>query len=369
MQPPVSSRKEFVDLFESSLLRAHELLLEERALQFEFNLPKTYLVEFHPVGGISPSTDLLEKRLAHLSERLHFRAIRIADDLFQVSAPKLSLVVDAANPRFTLFHTLTDSVTADAFVFRHFVSKTPAFDQVWFSPEFLERYAAGVTVEGWGARFTPFVERREVEDVTYSPKRVRVEIDEPGAWDRFVHFRTSSDFAHLPLDVVRVRSGGDGRVGRARVSSGGKLTARGNSFLHYQQLAIGLRDEYARDIASLETRYRVLFPPERTDRVAMRGEPYWIEFPKSLEDFEPLLGRMFSGTIPFRLVGFLEQPRPRFFRIHAVDLHIATRLYVEATPRWLRVFLPEHGCGNSLVRIVRSLQYNVTDKLGLPINA
>jgi hypothetical protein len=361
----IRNRRDFVDYFESALLHAHASLLAERLQAYESNLPKSYLVEFHPIGGVAPSADILEKRLREVGESAGVVADRIGDDLFQLSHQRDTWIIDAANPRFTIFHTLAKSTAADRFVFSQFVPKSPTFDRAWLSPDFLETFADDVTVEGWGARFSPLVDPAKLDDPAFSTQKVRVDLDARDSWARYKRFKNSGDFQHLPLDVIRVRSRSEDALGRARITSRGKLTARGNSFVHYQRIATDVRDAYAAQIGGLEDRYRLEFP-EHQKRVSMQGQPFWIEFKKPLKELGALMARMFSGAEPFRLLGFPDSVRSNEYRVHAVDLHVASRMYVEATPRWFRIFLPEYGCGNSLVRIVRALQYRVTDKLSLP---
>ena len=279
----IRNRRDFVDHFEAALLHAHASLLAERLQDFESNLPKSYIVEFHPIGGVAPSADMLEKRLAEVGESTGVMADRIGDDLFQVGHERDSWIIDAANPRFTIFHTLAKSTTADRFVFSQFVPKSPTFDLAWLSPDFLENFADDVTVEGWGARFSPLVDPAKIDDPAFSTQKVRVELDARDSWSRYKRFKNSGDFHHLPLDVIRVRSRSQDALGRARITSRGKLTARGNSFVHYQRIATDVRDAYAAQIEGLEGRYRLGFP-KHENRVRMQGQPFWIEFKKPLTD-------------------------------------------------------------------------------------
>ena len=239
------------------------------------------------------------------------------------------------------------------------------FDRVWLTTQFLEKYAERVSVDGWAATYDPLVEPRRFQDVSFVPDRVHVELDTPGAWERYLRFKKTQEFPQLPLDVLRVKSAAGDDVGRARISATGKLTARGNSFAHYQQLAFELRDAYKANLGQLESRFQLRFSTQHRERLILRGEPFWIEFPRPLENIRAFVGQLFSGTEPFRLLGFPEPAGDDFWRIHAVDLHIASRLYIEAAPSWLRIFLGESGCGNSLLRLVRSLQSTVSDQLKL----
>ena len=43
--------------------------------------------------------------------------------------------------------------------------------------------------------------------------------------------------------------------------------------------------------------------------------------------------------------------------LEAVDLHVGGLLRVDVGEQWLRVYLPQGGCGNSVVRLVSNLQH------------
>ena len=43
--------------------------------------------------------------------------------------------------------------------------------------------------------------------------------------------------------------------------------------------------------------------------------------------------------------------------MEAVDLHVGQRLRFDITTDWLRIYLFEGGCGNTVARLVSSLQH------------
>lgn len=51
--------------------------------------------------------------------------------------------------------------------------------------------------------------------------------------------------------------------------------------------------------------------------------------------------------------------------VEAVDLHIGQRLRFDITPDWLRVYLFEGGCGNTVARLVSNLQHHFDGALSI----
>ena len=60
--------------------------------------------------------------------------------------------------------------------------------------------------------------------------------------------------------------------------------------------------------------------------------------------------------------------REDFVQIEAVDLHTASRLRLDVTPEFVRIYLGPRACGNTVVRILRNIQGHVdsTVKLQIP---
>ena len=88
----------------------------------------------------------------------------------------------------------------------------------------------------------------------------------------------------------------------------------------------------------------------------MSGAPIAIEFSRPIEDIENFVDSMFSSREPFRLWG-VPRIEDGVAELEAVDLHVGGLLRVDIGVNWLRVFLPQGGCGNSIVRLASNLQH------------
>ena len=60
---------------------------------------------------------------------------------------------------------------------------------------------------------------------------------------------------------------------------------------------------------------------------------------------------------------------PGQWEANAVDLHIGNTLRLEMTPRWMRILLGEHTCGNTLARLLANLQhrFDAQTRLASPV--
>jgi hypothetical protein len=65
-------------------------------------------------------------------------------------------------------------------------------------------------------------------------------------------------------------------------------------------------------------------------------------------------------------MGEPEQLGDDYFSVEAIDLHVGQPVAFEVTPCFIRIYLYEGTCGNTLVRIIRSLQHYVDSRLEHP---
>ncbi len=66
---------------------------------------------------------------------------------------------------------------------------------------------------------------------------------------------------------------------------------------------------------------------------------------------------LFGGTDPFRLWGVPVSIGKDYFRVTALDLHVTNRITFEVAPDFMRVYLPDGTCGNTIIRLYTNLQH------------
>lgn len=367
----IKNRKELNELFDSVFLKTHRDIKQRQKFSYEDTLPKSYIVEFNTGDKkISQASEEIKrealfKTLEEIKLDIDIEIYKTDDpSLTYIKTKKLEFFLDSLDSRFLFFHTLAKSNDSNNFIFQRLIKNGHHFDSAWLTVQFLEKLAiSGGDIEGWDARFNPIPDVEAIEQPSYMKQRVSVSIDEPNSWGKYERNKIVNFFEELPLDTLRVRHiTEDGLVARARVQSDGKLTGRGTSFQEYMNIAIDVKNSYKKTITELEDKYSIRFF-QKEGGIGMRGEPFVITFSKKIERFEDLIKAMFSCALPFRLFGTPQKIKEDYYIVNAVDLHIASKVYFEITPTFMRIYLPDNTCGNTIARIVRSLQHMVDSNL------
>lgn len=367
----IQNRKELSQFFESIFKKTYINLKNRQRLEHEDTLPKSYIVEFNTGDkNINKSSEkdkrkILIETLGEIKEEVGFE-IRETDDpsLTYLHTSAADFFIDSFDPRFLFFHTLAKSNDGNRFIFGKLIKAGHHFDCAWLTVQFLEKLAnKSAYVEGWDARFNPIEDLEEVQKPTYLKQRVNVSIDEPNSWQRYENNKEVRFFNELPLDTLRIRSvTEDGFIARARIQSDGKMTGRGTSYQEYLNIAIGVKDDYKKTVLGLENKYSIRFIKDNHG-LRISGEPFTIRFSKEIEKFDDFIDAMFSCTLPFKLFGTPQKIKENYYVINAIDLHIASKISFEISPTFMRIYLPDNTCGNSIVRIIRSLQHKVDPNL------
>jgi hypothetical protein len=139
------------------------------------------------------------------------------------------------------------------------------------------------------------------------------------------------------------------------VNRTGRFVAKGDSFALHQELIGGVVTRYRRFVEMVEQRL-LKWHPLDDGGATLQGAPVTIQLSRPIEDLEVFAGELFSCREPFRLWG-ISVISDGVAEVDAVDLHIGQRLRFEIAPTWIRIFLYDGGCGNSIARLVSNLQH------------
>jgi hypothetical protein len=400
----IRNRREFDEAFQGAMSDAHKNLRALWHYEKEQNLPKTYLVEFHPKNDHclchSWGPGEVFSTLAQTGELYSSTVSRTEDEtlLFlthQDAENKAEFIVDCLDPRFLAFHTLSNVTSSDRFILERLTRYQPEFDPFWFPVRLLEQVANREMITGWqvqyeplvaveatgGGAAVPFGTSEELEDVEeidgeVAPRSLRrlgisIDLEGPRAFETYKALRDIPELLpDMPLNSVLAERA-DERLeayARARIKSNGKITGRGPDFSAYLQIVNATLDSYATAIRRLEAAYWLKLDGERIDdglNITLTGEPFCLTFSRPIEP-EKLIHAMFNCRAPFRLMGELRQLGGDYFAVNAIDLHVNQPVGFEIAPKLMRIYLYEGTCGNTLTRIVRSLQHFVDSKLRHP---
>ena len=357
----INSRRDFNEFFDDALQGANRALGDDLKFEYGQNLPKAYVMEFHP----RRDRDMTRQGAIQAFQSLPDMEVRqtIDQTLVSLSGAGVTFFVDLIDTRFIVLHTLDDSTTADTFVDQALVGSSPAFDRAWYSQGFLESVAYAAPVfEGWETRFHRYSYQKGGDDANRLPESFSVSETGMTALSDYETCKMAFDGKDVALDAVLLRLTSSGSYGRARVKSDGKITARGNSFQCFLNLVTLVQGRYTQYVQRLEERYSLTYTQTSTG-FRLKGQPFWVRFAKPVEGLQDFLAFMFSCARPFRLMGSPVWVNPSFARIRAVDLHVGKTINFEATPDYMRIYLPQGSCGNSLARIVSELQRHLDSRL------
>ncbi len=406
----IKSRRDFYDAFQAAMSGAHDTLRTLWHFEKGQNLPKSYLIEFHPsdVCENGWGTEAVFSALRLTTKRHAAELGRTNDDtLFWMRhgpGHEAAFVIDCLNPRFLIFHTLSKVEHSDRFIVDILTQYQPEFDLFWFPVSLLERTEIREKINGWQAQFLPLLdvdlppENRASHEVALSAYQIEAAENEMADFDeapleppaRLLHrprFNIDLEYQYafetykklkeqpdllpdMPLSaVVAERIDEDAAsYARARIFSYGKITGRGPDFSSYLQIVNNTVDDYAKIVQNLESEYWIMLEAQQFEdctQIKLKGKPFCIWFNHEI-DVKRLVSLMFDCSRPFRLMGEPEAIDENYFAVEAVDLHVNQPVGFEITPNFMRIYLYEGTCGNTLVRIIRSLQHSVDSKLKHP---
>lgn len=398
----IKNRRDFGDAFNAAMAGADQSLRSIWQFGKDQNLPKSYLIEFHPKDNHhthSWTSDDLFSTLVHAGERLGASVRRTNDDsLLYLSHDEpnhsAEFIIDALNPRFIIFHTLSNAKATDRFILNRLTQHHQEFDLFWLPVSLLESVEQREQITGWEASFEPLLDGVEFldEEDNSQPEefddevleqlealehevpsgdhtRLRISLLRPNAMMKYRQLKYESKvFPDVPLSsILAERSDSElDTHARARIKWNGKITGRGTDFSAYSQIVNGTLDNYASVVTSLESRYSLgLDYSESSSGFRLNGNAFCIGFESEI-NVPSVVSGMFNCSPPFRLMGEPEKLSEDYYLIDAVDLHVGQPLAVEISPRIMRLYLYEGTCGNTIVRILRSLQHYVDSNLSHP---
>jgi hypothetical protein len=369
------------------------------------NLPKSYLIEFHPSNSFDHNwgTKEVYSALRKAAGNYNGELGRTDDDTLlwlrhaEGRQHRADFIVDCLNPRFLVFHTLSNVDDSDRFIVDQLTQYQPEFDLFWFPVSLLERTETREQINGWEAQFMPlldadFKHRSEgepastgqvglngddAEDYDEPPARLlrrprlNIDLEYQFAFDTYKKLKEQPDLLpDMPLNAVLAERCDENEqsYARARITSKGKITGRGPDFDSYLQIVNGTLDDYARTVQALESKYWMCLDTyQREDAIAIsvKGQPFCIQFHQEI-DVKGLIDLMFDCSRPFRLMGEADEISASYYSVEAIDLHVNQPVGFEIAPRFMRIYLYEGTCGNTLVRIIRSLQHSIDSKLQHP---
>jgi len=311
---------------------------------------KTFVIEAHSDGN---PIELLESAFGTDSVRA------TADAYVQEISNGARLWVDHLDERYWSVHT--HGRVDDAYsLLRSAVNRSRALDWMWLPSQHLKQAWPGASLT-WlrsdfkGRRLLPTEtgvqdlevqlrgsEAPEILDLISSRYKAAV------SFDRIVMELNETDYGQIQEGVSRQ----------------GRFVARGDSFEFHQEVVRSVTGRYRRLIDLVEKRL-IHWRELPQGGAQMSGSAIVIQFSRPIPDRELFLDQLFSAREPFRLWG-VPAEQSGIAEVEAVDLHVGRKLRFDIGEDWLRVYLFEGGCGNSVARLIANLQHHFDGALALP---
>ena len=367
----VGDRRDLIELYEAVCAGGYEKLRLEQRLEPEQNLLKSYLVEVHPGLALAGQAGRLHF-LNSVLGRLKAEASPTNDaTLFNVQRGNEVYHCDALHHRFWIFHSSAHATATDRFI-DDLTRGTTALDLTWFPSEGMEALARAGEFLGFASEYDPrplFPTDEDGSNERTDGLVISIRRFTGDATVDLAKLRRPDMFLNeIGLSSIRVRFGDSASTrdfALTDVTHAGKFTARGPSFSAHQALIGRALSIYENAVESIERDLAIRW--EQSDRgLRITGSPIGISF-RPYPRFDLFVERLFSGRRPFRLWGLPVEVDDGQYSVQALDLHVGSTLRFDVSNGFIRVYLPEEACGNTVTRLFTNIQRHIDSRAVLMV--
>jgi len=355
-----NSKKETFDFFEEQMSRAYHKVFEDKKLEYESYLLKSYLLEINVSDIEENRQETLKELFSIKHEKFNVEPTvrEIESDFFELyfNVSAVILYVEWISSRFLFVYTLSKSKEVDNLL-RKIVSYQPKIDSFWLWSEFLNaqitkfnRYFKGF---GFDYDYRPIIGKKDEEVFSY----LKMQLWGGGQELKEKYEELKSLLSGMAiLSKIRFKEFGDNKDEFiiSDIKFDGKVKSYGTSVGVHRKLLVNLKQEYETILNRLE-KYRLIWSSENV----LEGEPLYIVFERSLSKdvFQKFLESIFSGKLPFRLLGLVSQTNKYEYIAHVVDLHVGEKIILQIFPDMMLAYLSDGVCANTILRLYTNLQH------------
>jgi len=334
----------------------YEKIKKEGEFNYNQNLVKSYIIE----------SNLNEIHRLFESYKNGFEiTIRDIDkNLYDVGITKektrANFYLDAMNPRFLVFHSISDVEDSDNLI-KNLVSQILSkLDHIWLDKNFLREikrqnadYSKGIGIQ---YRYGELFPTKDVGDTLTMKARgslsdtILKEMENNAHLSKFLTI-TSVGFKK----VFTAYDGEQNDVIIEDINYQGKFSAKGTSIYQHLQIIDEIQKKYENNIRIIENEYGISYIHKKKE-ISIKGAPLLITLKKEIEDLENFIKVIISSKNPFRLAGFSKMLDNGTALVSGVDLHNGDEFNLELTKEWIRFYLPKNACGNTVMRFLSNLQ-------------
>ena len=327
-----------------------EILAGDFAAATSRNRWKTFVLEAHPDHDVEYLlADAFADSKVHATDDVYLHRL----------AGEVDFVVDHLDQRFWSLHTTKPTGQAAPYL-RRVVNQRRDLDWMWLPSDHLRGIWSDVSPHLVAANFRAgrlTSTSGELDDLKLRVSGHAADQVLRAIGDRF---QTDVPQSHVGINVVDEHFGSITEF----VSHDGRFMASGGDFGFHQAIVRRVVDRYRRFVEGAER--RALHWEELPEGGARPfGTPITLRFSRRIPDLDYFLDQLFSAREPFRLWGLPRHDGEGFAEVEAVDLHVGQRLRFDITNDWLRVYLFEGGCGNTIARLASNLQHHFDGALSI----
>jgi hypothetical protein len=346
----IKNRADLVRFFENAMTTSAKSLKENQRFVSGTNLVKSFIVESN-----LESSDLLSRVSDEIKleeKSTHDKNLTLLTLSLKKNKKKNSkYILDSANKRFLVFHTLEKSDTSRSLM-RHLVKNSfSRLDNIWLSRDFLTNFISNRPLTEFSAGFETDIPDYLSEEELISGMSIRVW---GTASQKALNTLKQSTLRNtVALRAVRARflldADDDQQYADERIAYSGILAASGtSSVIHFQTVANVIK-RYEAELMIIEKKL--------TGAESIRDvSPQFLKVSTEITNIRDFVEILYTNMHRLRIFGIPTKVTSDYYRIPAIDLHNGDKLDLEINKNGIRVFLWPGSCGNTLLRLEARLQ-------------
>lgn len=270
--------------------------------------------------------------------------------------------MDTSDSRFYVLHTNERSEIATKIVDMFTDGWSHSFDRTWMYHGILKAIAkkTGNSFKGFGARYSDELRRKADEDGTTSEiEDINLTINGSMAHkiEQIMHNAEGLEdtIAYNKLRIMRGEGSNPDEYASDDVTNTGYFAMKhGKSVLDHLDLVKISKDVYSNTVIGIEGHR--LGTRQVDGRHIIKGKTLDFIFKKPIPDLRLFISRVFGSSRPFNLWGLESELEDGYFDVLGIDLHTGDSMNFEIAKDFMRVYLSEGSCGNSVLRLLTNLQ-------------
>ena len=287
--------------------------------------------------------------------------LKIMNVTLGADAP-VQFFVDVGDKRFITIHTNNRAEDMEKVVGALVDESYGTFDNMWMYHGMLDHIAkkVGSAFVGFSIKYTDrLLARAEAKHDASVLEDLYINISGRKATRLRNLVKNDRDFqdimAYKKVRIMRGPRGDEkGYVHDDIASTGYFAVKHGKSVQNHLSIVEESKEIYSRAVRGVED---CRLGIDKSGGMAIvKGQALNFTLSKRITDIEQFIDVVFNTAKPFRMSGIKSVIQPGYYRVLAVDLHTGDPMTFEIARGTMRVYLSQHSCGNTIMRLLTNLQ-------------